>query len=215
VHGPLAGVKLSAAGRACATCHADAHLGQVGTACESCHAVAAAKFAVTSGFDHARSKFPLGGKHAAVPCAKCHRAETGVFPAGAGTATRLSGAATTCAACHTDVHRGQLGTRCESCHSDQTFALTAYTHKNPAQRTFFAGAHTRAACSSCHTAATGAFSAGAGTAVRYAIATECTTCHRDVHNGALGPKCADCHRFDRIARAMPVRGLRPERGAVR
>ncbi|MGE0362575.1 MAG: cytochrome c3 family protein [Vicinamibacterales bacterium] len=215
VHGPLAGVKLSAAGRACATCHADAHLGQVGTACETCHGVEAAKFAVTAGFDHARSTFALGGKHAAVPCAKCHRAETGVFPAGTGTATRLTGLATACAACHTDVHRGRLGARCETCHTDQTFALTAYTHQNPAQRTFFVGAHARATCASCHTVAGGDSPAGAGAAVRYAITTECTSCHRDVHNGALGPRCADCHRLDRSARLMPVSDPGPARRAAR
>lgn len=215
VHGPLAATKLSAATRTCNSCHADPHLGQVGTACERCHAVDTAKFAVTVGFDHARATFALGGKHATVACAQCHRPETAVFPAGSGTATRLTGVATTCAACHADVHRGQLGTRCESCHTDQTFALTAYTHKNPTQRAFFTGAHARAACANCHTAASGALPAGAGTAVRYAIATECTTCHRDVHNGALGPKCADCHRFDRMARLMPVRDVRPARGAVR
>jgi len=215
VHGPLAGVKLSAAGRACATCHADAHLGQVGTACETCHGVEAATFAVTAGFDHARSKFALGGKHATVPCAKCHRSETGVFPAGTGNATRLTGLATTCAACHADVHRGQLGARCENCHTDRTFAVTAYTHQNPAQRTFFVGAHARATCSSCHTAAGGGSPAGAGAAVRYAITTACTSCHRDVHNGALGPRCADCHRLDRSARLMPVSDLGPARRAAR
>jgi hypothetical protein len=204
VRGSLAGTVFTAASQACATCHADVHLGQVAATCESCHAVATPKFGVTSAFNHARTTFALNGKHAGVECRKCHTSQAGTFPAGAGTAVRLTGIATTCATCHADVHLGQLGARCESCHTDQTFKLSTYTHKNPAQRAFFVGPHTTAACSACHTPATGAFAAGTGTAVRYAVPTDCTACHRDVHNGTLGPKCADCHRLDRRARlAIP------------
>ena len=200
--GPLANAHFTATPRTCVTCHADVHLGQVTQTCESCHSVALAKFAVAPTFDHTRTKFPLGGRHAPVACAKCHESKTQVFPAGPGTAVRLTGLATTCVSCHQDVHLGQFGAtgqRCETCHTDQAFKLTAYTHKNAAQAAFFVGAHRKAACSGCHTAATGQFAAGRGTAVRYAIDTACTSCHRDVHNGALGPKCADCHRLDRLA----------------
>ncbi len=196
---PLPTSTSSATPRTCVTCHADAHLGQVAQTCESCHSVSLAKFAVASTFDHARTKFSLGGKHASLACAKCHDTKTQAFLAGAGTAVRLIGLGTTCASCHQDVHLGQLGARCETCHSDQTFKVGTYTHQNAAQAAFFAGAHRKTACSACHTPATGAFAAGNGTAVRYAIATTCTSCHKDVHNGALGPKCADCHRLDRLA----------------
>lgn len=200
--GPLANVHFTATPRTCLSCHADVHLGQVAQTCESCHSVALAKFAVAPTFDHARTTFPLGGKHAPVACVKCHEKKTQTFPAGPGTAARLTGLATTCVSCHQDLHLGQFGPtgqRCETCHTDQAFKLTAYTHKNAAQAPFFVGAHRKAACSGCHTSATGQFAAGRGTAVRYAIDTTCTSCHRDVHNGALGPKCADCHRLDRVA----------------
>lgn len=205
--GPLASVTFTATSQACATCHADVHLGQVGAACETCHAVALPKFAVSSGFDHARAKFRLGGKHAQVPCAKCHESKPGAFPSGSGTAVKLTGLGTTCLSCHTDVHLGQLGTTCETCHSDQTFKLTSYAHKNAksaALRGFFVGAHVQATCDACHARTTGAFASGRGTAVRYALGTECTTCHRDEHNGALGPRCGDCHKPERsrpLARA--------------
>lgn len=200
--GPLANVHFTATPRTCLSCHADVHLGQVAQTCESCHSVALAKFAVAPTFDHARTTFPLGGKHAPVACVNCHEKKTQTFPAGPGTAARLTGLATTCVSCHQDLHLGQFGPtgqRCETCHTDQAFKLTAYTHKNAAQAPFFVGAHRKAACSGCHTSATGQFAAGRGTAVRYAIDTTCTSCHRDVHNGALGPKCADCHRLDRVA----------------
>lgn len=204
VHGFLAGTRFTAAGQACAGCHADVHLGQVGAACEKCHNVATAKFAVTAAFTHATTTFALGGKHGAVACEKCHTSQTGAFPAGAGTAVRLTGITTTCVTCHADVHLGQLGTTCETCHTDQTFKLTTYAHKNPKQRAFFAGPHLKAACSTCHAPAAATFPGGKGTAVRYTVPTECTSCHRDVHNGQLGPKCGDCHRLDRQARLAPL-----------
>ena len=93
---------------ACATCHQDVHLGQVGTACEACHRVDAAKFAPVK-FSHAKAAFTLTGRHETVECRKCHKPETGAFPAGAGTAVRLKGLATACASCHQDQHLGQLG----------------------------------------------------------------------------------------------------------
>lgn len=198
-HGPLATAKFTASTQVCASCHADVHLGQVGAACETCHGVALAKFAVSPGFDHARTKFRLGGKHAPVACEKCHKPTTGAFPSGTGTAVKLTGIGSACLTCHTDVHLGQLGATCETCHSDQTFKIANFTHRNPALRGFFVGAHERAACDTCHDKATGTFPAGKGTAVRYAVSTECTSCHRDVHNGALGTRCADCHKPDMMA----------------
>jgi hypothetical protein len=203
VHGVFAATKFTATSQACATCHVDVHLGQVASTCESCHAVQTPKFGVTATFSHARTRFPLAGKHAPVACETCHTRQTGAFPAGAGTAVRLTGLATACATCHTDVHLGQLGTACETCHTDQTFKLTAYTHKDPKPRAFFMGAHVTAPCTTCHTPAAATFPAGKGIAVRYAVSTECTSCHRDVHNGQLGPKCADCHRLDRQAHLAP------------
>lgn len=204
VHGGFAGTRFTATTQGCATCHADAHLGQLTATCETCHAVALPKFGVTTAFNHAVTKFPLAGKHAPVACQKCHTSQSGAFPAGQGTAVRFSPIATTCVTCHSDVHLGQLGAACETCHTDRAFKLSTYTHRNPAQRTFFLGAHVKTACANCHASAAATFPAGRGTAVRYVIPTACTTCHRDVHNGQLGPTCADCHKLDRIARLTPA-----------
>ncbi len=204
-HGPLASVKFTAATKTCASCHADVHLGQLSATCESCHALSLAKFAVTAGFDHARTKFRLGGKHAQVTCQKCHESKTGAYPSGAGTAVKFTGIGSACLTCHTDVHLGQLGTSCETCHTDQTFKIANFTHRNPALRGFFVGAHLKAKCDTCHDKATGAFAAGRGTAVRYAVGTECTSCHRDVHDGALGTRCAECHKPDLLVRRFDRR----------
>ncbi|MFN7989248.1 MAG: cytochrome c3 family protein [Thermoanaerobaculia bacterium] len=176
---------------ACASCHKDPHLGQVGTSCESCHSVTGAKFAPV-GFDHAKSAFPLTGKHAPLACEKCHRKETGAFPAGSGTAVRLKGLGTACASCHKDPHLGQLGTTCTTCHSPESFKVPAFTH--PGSPDFWKGGHAQVPCAACHKSETAAFPAGKGTAVRYkGFASSCALCHKDPHRGALGSSCEGCH----------------------
>ena len=178
---------------ACVTCHKDVHFAQVGSVCEACHTVAAPKFAV-AGFSHARTKFPLTGKHMPLACEACHKVETAAFPAGHGTARRLTGIDTTCVTCHLDSHRGQLGASCQSCHSTDTFALTKYTHRNARSlRAFFTGRHASASCASCHKPMV-AGAVNAKPVATYAIKTTCTSCHTDVHRGALGSACQTCHK---------------------
>jgi cytochrome c7-like protein len=187
-------IKFTRATTTCATCHADVHLGQVGTQCEACHTVTTANFAV-SGFAHdTRTAFPLAGRHATVTCAACHKVETARFPAGKGTARRLTGVPAECRACHADVHLGQLGVRCETCHQPTSFTLEAYRHQNATPAAFFAGRHVRATCEACHKPVTARFPSGEGTAVQFSVDRSCVSCHRDVHRGALGPDCARCHK---------------------
>ncbi len=186
-------VGFVATATACASCHADPHLGQLRASCDTCHTVTTAKFAVTN-FAHGATRFPLTGKHVPVACEKCHKVETGTFPSGPGTARRMNGIADGCTTCHEDPHRGQLDRTCVTCHSTATFAVLRYTHKNARQlRDFFAGRHD-VPCAQCHTpiGATGATSASR--AANYKVSTSCTACHTDVHRGALGPDCAACHK---------------------
>ncbi|HVN76844.1 MAG TPA: hypothetical protein VMT19_11040, partial [Thermoanaerobaculaceae bacterium] len=176
---------------ACASCHTDAHLGQLGARCESCHSVDAAKFAAP-GFSHAATAFRLTGKHLTTECAKCHRRETATFPSGRGEAVRYAGVGTACASCHQDVHLGQLGTACQSCHATETFKLASYTHReNPG---FFTAKHASARCQDCHKSVEADYPSGHGTAVRYAsLSPACASCHEDVHMGTLGTQCETCH----------------------
>jgi hypothetical protein len=67
---PYAGIAMR-----CYDCHADEHDGQFAVAgvtrCETCHTEKSWKALV---FDHEKqSQFSLSGKHAAVPCEKCHK----------------------------------------------------------------------------------------------------------------------------------------------
>ena len=80
----------------CRTCHADPHLGQMSGTCDTCHS--ATTFALP-GYTHEGMSDFFGGFHGKYTCVSCHKRETGLFPAGEGTAVRYR-VGRTCAACH-------------------------------------------------------------------------------------------------------------------
>lgn len=80
----------------CRACHKDPHLGQVAAQCETCHDTST--FTVTA-FVHRGMEDFFGGVHGRYACVACHKNETGVFPAGRGTAVRFQ-VGRTCASCH-------------------------------------------------------------------------------------------------------------------
>lgn len=93
--------------RACASCHADPHAGQLATAsgtdCARCHRDDASFHAIA--FDHeTQSRFHPGAVHAAVACSACHRE----YPRpGGGSIVRYKPLRTDCTDCHgsfTPVH---------------------------------------------------------------------------------------------------------------
>lgn len=180
---------------ACAACHVDTHRGQFGAAdCRSCHSLEGWKPA--SGFDHARTSYPLTGRHAAVACDKCHTPLAG----GAGKAgVRYRGLAyQQCSSCHADVHRGRLGPACAACHTTTAWSSiqkAAFDHDKTAYP--LKGRHATVACDKCHTG-------GRRTALKY---DRCSACHADAHRGefarrADGGRCESCH---------DVQGFRPAR----
>ncbi len=175
----------------CATCHKDAHLGQLGAQCAACHSVTAQTFKQVT-FDHSRAEFPLTGKHATIECITCHKTETGEFPAGPGTAIRFKGTSGACITCHKDVHLGQLGDHCSECHRTDTFKLTSHGHRGDPD--FFTGGHAAVECRSCHRTVEADFPAGHGEAIQFTnLDRQCATCHEDVHRATLGDDCASCH----------------------
>lgn len=176
----------------CVSCHADPHGGTPSApSCASCHGEETWKEA--TGFDHARTRYPLDGAHARVACAECHRIPEGA-PEGARPFTQFAGRALpACADCHDDPHRGRLGARCADCHSTTSFRTTGgarFDHERT--RYPLRGRHASVACADCHPA---------GRALRVPDFERCETCHRDVHAGQLraaagGGACSDCHDVD-------------------
>jgi Class III cytochrome C family/Cytochrome c7 and related cytochrome c len=158
----------------CADCHSrdDAHKGRLGTDCAHCHEETAWRKAE---FDHAKTRFPLEGKHADAACAACHAGE------------RYKDTPRDCATCHVldDAHKGRFGAKCETCHAASGWKTVRFDH---ARDTHFAltGAHQKTSCISCHT----------GQLYQQKLGTDCLSCHRedDVHKGNNGARCADCHQ---------------------
>ncbi|WP_223210517.1 cytochrome c3 family protein [Leptothrix cholodnii] len=176
----------------CYSCHKkdDKHEGQQGQRCESCHIDKNWKTLV--GFDHAKSRFALTGRHVVTACKDCH------------TSARFKDAPSDCYSCHkkADKHKLTLGVSCESCHNTRDWALWNFNHDKQTDYRL-EGPHRKLACTSCHTreAPRGKATAPVGQA--------CIGCHRkdDVHDGSFGSRCEQCHVVDRWKRVIN-RGMR-------
>jgi hypothetical protein len=174
---------------ACLACHQDEHRDQMEQECTSCHGVH--EWKSPAGFDHARTTYPLTGKHAAVPCGRCHAVESDPAPWDKDNAfARYRPVAhNNCSSCHRDVHAGRLGADCASCHATADWHEIAgkrFDHNRT--RYPLQGMHARVACEKCHTQ---------GLTQQLVFAT-CTDCHRDRHDGqfaarADGGRCESCH----------------------
>lgn len=129
-------------------------------------------------FDHSATDFALTGKHKLADCEGCHVK-----------GKKRSEAAHDCFTCHgkQQPHKGNLGNKCETCHSTDTWLKTAaFDHgktKFPLK-----GKHAEVACMSCHA---GELYVGIG--------TTCNECHalQDVHATRFGTACQDCHTVDK------------------
>lgn len=146
-------------------------------------------------FDHSKTDFALAGAHTSAPCEACHRPDR-----------KYRDAPTGCADCHKsdDPHDGKLGAACGNCHEPGAWTHARFEH----EKTRFAlrDAHREVSCAACHAAN------------RYSgTPTACASCHSpdDVHHGARGSDCANCHttvawktsRFDHAKQAeFPLTG---------
>ena len=168
--GPLYNQKLSFT---CFSCHQaeDQHRGRFGNKCESCHKPTGWKQVK---YDHDKTKFPLRDKHATVVCNKCHTGPTN--------GNKLP---SECYSCHhlDDVHRGEQGKKCETCHSPKGWhAEVSFEHD--LTRFPLIGMHAVAPCEACHTEP--AFKN---------TPRDCINCHKksDEHKQRLGDNCSGCH----------------------
>ena len=152
------------------------------TQCSACHATSSWS---EVRFNHERTGFSLTGRHERTSCKACHVTDFSVpLPR-------------TCVGCHRDVHSGELGARCESCHdtTDWRSRFDADAHRRTNFPLF--GAHAAIPCVECH---------GEARERRFSRATvDCAACHRDaalrtvgqaVDHLALGldtQRCQQCH----------------------
>lgn len=178
---------------ACKSCHEDPHQGafQFQT-CASCHSTGGWELVkVSSSFDHARTDFPLLGKHADVRCRECHVNAEFAAPV----------AHVACLDCHDeDPHGGQFDSRqdkgdCAACHTEEGFIPTTFTKEGHKATEYpLVGKHAEVECKSCHEPR------GAETLYRVPFA-QCVDCHEDSHEGEFDDspyagRCEECHQVD-------------------
>lgn len=180
---------------ACMDCHKDEHNGQFAERakkgeCSECHTVQGWKPSLFGVREHASSKYPLEGKHAAVECAKCH------IPAGTQTIYKVQFA--NCSDCHKDVHDGQFAhapynNRCESCHTVRDFHHSLFTLKQHRDTRFaLTGAHAAVPCVDCHKPE---LTHRTDKILPFRFEDRsCTACHADPHHGEFQ---------DRMSRKRP------------
>ncbi|MEM8981891.1 MAG: cytochrome c3 family protein [Pseudomonadota bacterium] len=160
------------ASTACVDCHRDddAHRDGLGQVCADCH-----ESTVWSSvrFDHTEFGFNLVGGHDDVVCQDCHRD------------FEFDNAPKSCNGCHAvdDVHAGNKGTNCGSCHSVNAWSGISFNHFAETGFALTAG-HNGLACEACHSQPD------------YKDAeSSCVSCHApdDHHQGRNGTTCDDCH----------------------
>jgi len=180
---------------ACSSCHDDVHRGALGADCRSCHGLEAWKPAVS--FDHAKTAFPLTGKHAPVECGKCHlspRLKLASDAQGRPVPLYKPLPHAECSDCHEDKHTGRLGPRCASCHVATGWAQVEKSSFDHSRTRYpLLGRHLSVACAACHDPRN---PQGARPPFE-----RCGSCHADAHAGKATLKgqaadCAACHRVE-------------------
>ena len=134
-------------------------------------------------FDHeAQTGYALSGAHNRANCLRCHndRGPVQDFEAKG------------CVGCHEDLHQGQLGPNCTSCHQTRTWLAVGQRERHSRTRFPLIGIHASVSCHRCHP--------GAEVGKFVPTDTECVTCHRVDLLGANNPNHINLGLVDRCDR---------------
>jgi len=183
----------------CISCHMDEHREQLGVDCAACHGQTAWKPPLT--FDHARTVFPLTGKHQSVDCVKCHKPvkDSKSWDKDNRFLRFKPVAYKDCTNCHKDPHKGKLGADCKSCHATSGWLDVAIKNFDHSRTKYpLIGKHARLECEKCHK------SGKKRSEVKFA---NCTDCHRDEHHGQFAQRadkgrCESCHTVEGFRPAL-------------
>lgn len=167
----------------CQSCHDSPHGTSMSNQCQECHRTEG--FYPAKTFDHLKlGRWQLEGRHAELPCQKCHPQHLlksyEVFIS----APNLK--ATDCINCHKDIHKGEFGKNCASCHTASSFSIEQEAQVHDLGFMKLEGTHNQLACKDCHRSDTNL----------QGLSLVCGSCHQknDPHLGKLGQSCSDCHR---------------------
>lgn len=209
----------------CTDCHPDSHVGQIATQgtklpdCTVCHSVDGFMPAQYGLVEHQKTKYPLEGAHAVVPCDACHEQVASLqkkIPAAVLADLRrkrrvelfslaifdFPKPSEKCDSCHADVHKGQLEKPCDACHEAASFTKVRFDHQKDS-RYPLTGKHEKVPCEKCHFVPTGSKDQVEGKPVVLyrPMDQKCGACHPDEHAGQFVKKgkpvdCDACHTTD-------------------
>ncbi len=144
-------------------------------------------------FDHGKETgVELHGAHRETLCLYCHNDR--------GPVARF--AARGCAGCHEDIHNGDLGADCASCHDERTWRPNGQIEQHDRTRFPLIGAHAAVSCERCHEGALQGNFVGES--------PECVTCHAPdltrsvVFDHAAQGFTQDCQRCHRPVGWLPA-----------
>ena len=177
-------------GNQCKDCHQRGHDTDFGPNCQECHG-AIVWLSVPEPLAraaHAKTPYPLLGKHQQAPCAECHLPTTPAVDR-----FRLV-SHDKCLSCHEDKHKGEFAAQdmgdCGGCHDNNGFDRSTY---GLARHTTFKleGKHVATPCRACHPTRTSFLMGG----------TACLDCHQNPHGTKFAAEladkgCAGCHTTD-------------------
>jgi hypothetical protein len=137
----------------------------------------------TPRFRHESTGYVLEPAHRQASCRGCHLSPV------------FERVATACADCHKDAHRGELGSRCETCHTPSTWTnQREIFHVHARSRFPLMAIHARLDCTACHRDQR---------PFQYATTpAECGNCHYQTYLETTSPshvqsgfsrRCEDCH----------------------
>lgn len=179
-------------GKRCVSCHKPVHLAQFGDDCADCHA-SIRWLGLPDALGrriHARTRYPLQGKHEDTPCTECHSPKRPV----AKRYRRLN--FDRCVDCHRDVHKGHFrdrdGGECSACHTLDGFSPSSFgVEQHASSRFALTGGHEATPCSACHT--------GARPRLDWQLQKQtCSDCHENPHGSQFDVQmkaggCGACH----------------------
>ncbi|MCC7539139.1 MAG: hypothetical protein IT379_23155 [Deltaproteobacteria bacterium] len=185
-------VQAPSRGSACVSCHRPVHEASFGRACNQCHSSIrwlglSRRVGLAA---HARTEFPLRGRHEEVDCAGCH--PTSQPPRQRFRQLRFG----RCLDCHADRHAGEFADRaggeCAACHDERGFRPTRFgVNEHAGTRFPLRGLHEAVPCGGCHRAPPPRLDL-------HVSDRRCAACHENPHGTQFAAEmrrggCAQCH----------------------
>jgi nitrate/TMAO reductase-like tetraheme cytochrome c subunit len=142
-------------------------------------------------FDHNETGYSLTGKHINIDCNDCHKPKFIIdndLKKRKGTYLGLN---KNCFSCHQDYHQKTLGDNCTACHTTDSFKpAVKFDHSTANFK--LTGAHINIDCTGCHKIEEK--NGKKYQAFKNIQFQNCSSCHKDIHEGRFGINCKSCHQ---------------------